>query len=155
MREEYIERTSTCSMWHRQTDLQDEEFQPSRAISHTTFLNNCGKGHGPKTTPCHNPVVWGKEGHAHCKIPVTVGKQRHAHCKIPMIGGKQRHAHCKIPVIGDKQGHACCKIPTIGDKQGNAPSKIPVTVGKQGHAPRKMLLPQQILICLNCTSSRS
>ena len=39
-----------------------------RATSHTTFLKDCGRGEGLRTTTCLRTVVVGRQGQAACKI---------------------------------------------------------------------------------------
>ena len=48
--------------------FQDVAFLPSRTSFSTTFLKNCGRGEGFRTTTCHKTVVGGKQGHAACKL---------------------------------------------------------------------------------------
>ena len=47
---------------------QDAAFLPSRASVSTTFLKNCGRDDGLRTTTCLTTVVGDKQGHAPCKI---------------------------------------------------------------------------------------
>ena len=48
--------------------IQDVEFLPSRASLSITFLKNCGRGEGHRTTTCPKTVVGGKQGNAPSKI---------------------------------------------------------------------------------------
>ena len=41
----------------------------SLSLFSSTFLENCGRGEGLRTTTCLELVVVGKHGHALCKIP--------------------------------------------------------------------------------------
>ena len=46
----------------------DVAFLPSRAISFTTFLKNCGRGESLGTTTCPKTVARGNQRHATCNI---------------------------------------------------------------------------------------
>ena len=48
--------------------FQDVVFLPSQARFSTTFLKNCGRGEGLRTTICLETVVGGKQGRAPCKL---------------------------------------------------------------------------------------